>query len=185
MGRFIVRRLLSMAAVLLAISILTFLIFQAIPNGDPAVRLAGAAEPVDHHRPVRGRHRQLAAVGVRAAAGAEEGRPLKRRGRVGGLEHRALGVVGDHDHGIAVEEPVEPSGRLDQEPEPAVGDLDRPDHVAAAVLGGVGLVQVEEQEVEAVPGDEPAADGAAVAVDPTPEIARRAGLEGDPAGRSH
>ncbi|MGB2710719.1 MAG: ABC transporter permease [Conexibacter sp.] len=41
MTRFVVRRLLSMALVLVAISILTFLIFQAIPNGDPAQRLAG------------------------------------------------------------------------------------------------------------------------------------------------
>ena len=39
MGRFVVRRLISLIAVLIAISILTFLIFQAIPN--PAVRLAG------------------------------------------------------------------------------------------------------------------------------------------------
>jgi peptide/nickel transport system permease protein len=41
MARFLVRRLASMIAVLFAISVLTFLIFQAIPNGDPAVRLAG------------------------------------------------------------------------------------------------------------------------------------------------
>jgi peptide/nickel transport system permease protein len=41
MGRFVVRRLVSMAIVLVAISILTFLIFNVIPNGDPAVRLAG------------------------------------------------------------------------------------------------------------------------------------------------
>jgi peptide/nickel transport system permease protein len=41
MGRFVIRRLFSMVAVLIAISILTFLIFQAIPNGDPAERLAG------------------------------------------------------------------------------------------------------------------------------------------------
>ena len=41
MGRFIARRLASMALVLVAISILTFLIFNAIPNGDPAQRLAG------------------------------------------------------------------------------------------------------------------------------------------------
>jgi peptide/nickel transport system permease protein len=41
MGRFIVRRLLAMVAVLFAISVLTFLIFQAIPNGDPTVRLGG------------------------------------------------------------------------------------------------------------------------------------------------
>jgi peptide/nickel transport system permease protein len=41
MTRFVVRRGLSMVLVLIAISILTFLIFQAIPNGDPAQRLAG------------------------------------------------------------------------------------------------------------------------------------------------
>ena len=41
MGRFIARRLLAMVLVLLAISILTFLIFNVIPNGDPARRLAG------------------------------------------------------------------------------------------------------------------------------------------------
>ena len=35
MGRFVVRRLLSMVVVLFAISVLTFLIFQAIPNGEP------------------------------------------------------------------------------------------------------------------------------------------------------
>ncbi|MCW2967703.1 MAG: binding-protein-dependent transport system inner rane component [Solirubrobacteraceae bacterium] len=41
MGRFVVKRLASMALVLVAISMLTFLIFNAIPNGDPAQRLAG------------------------------------------------------------------------------------------------------------------------------------------------
>jgi peptide/nickel transport system permease protein len=41
MTRFVVRRLISMTLVLVAISIMTFLIFQAIPNGDPAQRLAG------------------------------------------------------------------------------------------------------------------------------------------------
>jgi peptide/nickel transport system permease protein len=39
--RFVLRRLVSVVAVLFAISVLTFLIFQAIPNGDPALRLAG------------------------------------------------------------------------------------------------------------------------------------------------
>jgi peptide/nickel transport system permease protein len=39
MGRFVVRRTASLIGVLIAISILTFLIFQAIPN--PAARLAG------------------------------------------------------------------------------------------------------------------------------------------------
>jgi peptide/nickel transport system permease protein len=39
-GRFIVRRLVGMIAVLFAISVLTFLIFNVIPNGDPAYRIA-------------------------------------------------------------------------------------------------------------------------------------------------
>jgi peptide/nickel transport system permease protein len=41
MVRFLLHRAVSVVAVLIAISILTFLIFQAIPNGDPALRLAG------------------------------------------------------------------------------------------------------------------------------------------------
>jgi peptide/nickel transport system permease protein len=41
MARFIVRRLLGMVLVLFAISVLTFLIFNVIPNGDPALRIAG------------------------------------------------------------------------------------------------------------------------------------------------
>jgi peptide/nickel transport system permease protein len=41
MARFVVRRLFSMLLVLFAVSVLTFLIFNVIPNGDPAVRMAG------------------------------------------------------------------------------------------------------------------------------------------------
>jgi peptide/nickel transport system permease protein len=41
MIRFIIRRVIAMVLVMFAISVLTFLIFQAIPNGDPAARLAG------------------------------------------------------------------------------------------------------------------------------------------------
>jgi peptide/nickel transport system permease protein len=41
MGRFVIKRLISVVLVMFAISILTFLIFQAMPNGDPALRLAG------------------------------------------------------------------------------------------------------------------------------------------------
>lgn len=41
MTRFVVRRLLGSAAVLWAVSVLTFLLFQVIPDGDPAVRMAG------------------------------------------------------------------------------------------------------------------------------------------------
>jgi peptide/nickel transport system permease protein len=41
MTRFIVRRVLSMIVVLWVISMVTFAIFNVIPNGDPAFRLAG------------------------------------------------------------------------------------------------------------------------------------------------
>jgi peptide/nickel transport system permease protein len=41
MARFVLRRVLSMLVVLILISILTFLLFAAIPNGNPAFRLAG------------------------------------------------------------------------------------------------------------------------------------------------
>ncbi|MEA2242416.1 MAG: peptide/nickel transport system permease protein [Solirubrobacteraceae bacterium] len=41
MARFVVRRVISMVAVLVAISVVTFAIFNVIPNSDPAVRLAG------------------------------------------------------------------------------------------------------------------------------------------------
>ncbi len=41
MGRFILRRSLAVIAVLFVISVLTFIIFQLIPNGDPAARIAG------------------------------------------------------------------------------------------------------------------------------------------------
>jgi peptide/nickel transport system permease protein len=41
MGRFVVRRLIQMVLVLFAVSVLTFLIFNVIPNGDPEVRMAG------------------------------------------------------------------------------------------------------------------------------------------------
>jgi peptide/nickel transport system permease protein len=39
--RFVIRRLISMVLVLFVISVMTFLIFNWIPGGDPAVRLAG------------------------------------------------------------------------------------------------------------------------------------------------
>jgi peptide/nickel transport system permease protein len=48
MGRFILQRTVSAIALLIAISILTFLIFQVIPSGDPSLRLAGRlATPQD------------------------------------------------------------------------------------------------------------------------------------------
>ena len=51
MTRFIIRRLLAMMFVLFAISLLTFLLFEAIPNGNPAFRLAGrTATPAEIHQ---------------------------------------------------------------------------------------------------------------------------------------
>ena len=41
MARFVLRRLIGMVAVLFAISVVTFVIFNVIPTGDPALRLAG------------------------------------------------------------------------------------------------------------------------------------------------
>jgi len=41
MGRFVVRRLVGMVLVMFAVSVLTFAIFNVIPNGDPADRMAG------------------------------------------------------------------------------------------------------------------------------------------------
>src|SRR5919201_1025828 len=52
MARFVARRLVGMVAVLFAISVLTFAIFNLIPNSDPALRLAGRT-------PTRG---QIAAI---------------------------------------------------------------------------------------------------------------------------
>ena len=50
MGRFAIRRLFSMAGVMIAISIVTFLLFAAIPGGNPANRLAGRlANPEEVH----------------------------------------------------------------------------------------------------------------------------------------
>src|SRR3954454_22454266 len=43
MARFALRRLLGMVAVLFAVSVLTFLIFNVIPSSDPAHRIAGKA----------------------------------------------------------------------------------------------------------------------------------------------
>jgi peptide/nickel transport system permease protein len=41
MARFVARRLVQMVLVLFAVSVVTFLIFNVIPNGDPAERMAG------------------------------------------------------------------------------------------------------------------------------------------------
>ena len=41
MARFVVRRVLQMLVVMFAVSVLTFLIFNVLPGGDPALRMAG------------------------------------------------------------------------------------------------------------------------------------------------
>ncbi len=41
MTAFIIRRIIAMVLVLFAVSVLVFLIFNVIPNGDPADRMAG------------------------------------------------------------------------------------------------------------------------------------------------
>jgi peptide/nickel transport system permease protein len=52
MARFVLRRLFSCLALLAAISILTFLIFMAMPNSNPAYRLAGRLATADQIRAV-------------------------------------------------------------------------------------------------------------------------------------
>jgi peptide/nickel transport system permease protein len=47
MGRFILRRLIGMVAVLFAISVMVFLIFNVIPNSDPAQRIGGKNADAD------------------------------------------------------------------------------------------------------------------------------------------
>ena len=41
MTRFVIRRVVQMLIVMFAVSVLTFVIFQLLPGGDPALRLAG------------------------------------------------------------------------------------------------------------------------------------------------
>ena len=53
MALFVARRLASLVVVLFAITVLTFLIFQAIPGGDPAVRMAGRLASPQQVRDVR------------------------------------------------------------------------------------------------------------------------------------
>src|SRR3954451_22024868 len=47
MGQFILRRLIGMVAVLFAISVMVFLIFNVIPNSDPAQRIGGKNADAD------------------------------------------------------------------------------------------------------------------------------------------
>jgi peptide/nickel transport system permease protein len=53
MARFIIRRLLAMLFVMFAVSVLTFLIFNVIPNGDPAARIGGRTATIDQVAAIR------------------------------------------------------------------------------------------------------------------------------------
>jgi peptide/nickel transport system permease protein len=56
MTGFVIRRLLSMIAVMFVISVLTFLLLEAIPNGDPALRLAGRLATADQIQEIRAKY---------------------------------------------------------------------------------------------------------------------------------
>ena len=53
MAAFILRRLVGLVIVLFAISVLVFVIFNVIPGGDPALRLAGRHPTQENIRQIR------------------------------------------------------------------------------------------------------------------------------------
>ena len=53
MTGFVLRRLAQMVVVLFAVSVLTFLIFNVIPNGDPAARMAGKSPTTSQVEAIR------------------------------------------------------------------------------------------------------------------------------------
>jgi peptide/nickel transport system permease protein len=53
MGAFVLRRMLGLAVVLFAISLAVFVIFNVIPGGDPALRLAGRHPTQENIRQIR------------------------------------------------------------------------------------------------------------------------------------
>ena len=142
-------------------------------------------EAVDVSGPVRGRDERLRLVTEPVAQARD-------------LVHGRLAVIGHHDHGVPLEELVEPAGRRD---EPADGRVAAGEHVrrrvrARGMRGVVVVREVEEQEVEPVARHEPAPDRRGVRVDrPTrtvPERERRAGpvgpeevVEVEPLGAVH
>ena len=83
------------------------------------------------------------------------------------VAHRRLAVVGHHDHGVPLEEGVEPAGGQHQPADRLVAArqhrrrLVRPGGVRRVVVVG----EVEEEEVESVAGHEPAAHRGGVGVD--------------------
>ena len=158
-------------------------------------RAVVAGEPRDQVR-ARQRAQALADVGVAGClalgahqyidlsrAGAGRDGELGRLGRVGrGLEDapllfelgdqfvrlgdQSLGVVGDHDHRVCVEEAVHTAARLDQLAEAAVGVGDRGRGCVRAPAVGVVVVvgEAEEEEVVRVVLDELLGDAGRVLV---------------------
>ena len=109
MGRFIIRRFFSMIVVLFAISIFTFLIFQAIPNGDPAERMAGrkatpetvAAIRKDwgFDQPLYEQYlKTMKRIGPRWSGSLPEDTSAGDRAVGGRLDH--LGVLAEHTLGV-------------------------------------------------------------------------------------
>jgi hypothetical protein len=80
---------------------------------------------------------------------------------------RGLPVVGADDDRVALQEPVRSARRLEQARDGPVGALERRERAVRSrdVRGVVVVREVEDEEVEAVAGDEPAADGGRVVVD--------------------
>ena len=169
------------------------------PRGrDRRARCRGARRP--RRRPVRttsspsSRKQTIPAAGLRV-------QPLGRPARVVGVDHRRavrrgheviagvearhlldvrLAVVRAHDHRVALEEGVRPSGCVHQRADRGVAAHER--LVRAVGPGGVRRVvvvgEVVDEQVEPVARDEPAADPRCVCVDraerPVPHRDRRA-----------
>ena len=83
------------------------------------------------------------------------------------IADRRLPVVGHHDHGIPLEEGVEPAGSEDEPADRlvAAGQHGRRLVRARGMRGVVVVREVEEKEVEPVTGHEPAAHRSRVGVD--------------------
>ena len=117
-------------------------------------RRGGRADAVDVPGTVRGGDERLGHVAVPVAEPRD-------------VAHRRLAVVGHHDHGVALEEGVEPAGRPHEPADRLVAArqhrrrLVGPGRVRRVVVVG----EVEEEEVESVAGHEPAAHRGGVCVD--------------------
>ena len=78
-----------------------------------------------------------------------------------------LAMVGAEDHRVALEKLLGPAGRVEERADRCIASRQRFERAVwtMRVRGEVVVRQVVDQEVEAVTGDEPAADGCGIAVD--------------------